>query len=62
VHDLPDDEKEEIVAYIGKVTTVSKIDSHGFFWIGFGNTTEEVDTSHYSGHSFCVTKECLEII
>lgn len=60
VHDLPLDERSEILACIGKTTVITEIDSHGYFWIGFGDTNESTDGAQYSGHSFCVTRECLE--
>ena len=60
VHDLPEDEKREILSYIGKTAVVTEIDRQGYFWIGFGDTQEAPDRAHYSGHSFCVPRECLE--
>ena len=61
IHDLPDEEKREILSYIGKDTVVTEIDGQGYFWIGFGETHEAVDSANYSGHSFCVPAECLEL-
>jgi hypothetical protein len=60
IHDLPDDEQAEIVAHIGCVAVVSDIDSHGYFWLRFGSTTEDSDGANYTGHSFCVSQEFLE--
>ena len=60
VHDLPEDEKREILSYIGKTAVVTEIDRQGYFWIGFGDTQEAPGRAHYSGHSFCVPRECLE--
>ena len=62
IHDLPEDEKAEIVACIGSIAVVSDIDSHGYFWLGFGIATEENDTAYYKGHSFCVSREFLKKI
>lgn len=59
VHDLPDDEKIELRACIGRLTTVEDIDAYGYYWVGFGSTIEDGDTAYYSGHSFCVPPECL---
>ena len=62
VHDLPDSEKHEIRAFIGKKTVITEIDSHGYFWIGFGEMHEVSDSAHYSGHTFCVPRECLDLV
>lgn len=61
VHDLPEDEQREIASCVGKSAVVSEIDPQGNFWIGFGNTTEIGDTAHYSGHSFGVPREYLQV-
>lgn len=60
VHDLPADEKAEILGCVGKVAVISEIDSHGYFWIGFGSTSEDADGADYAGHSFCVSREYLQ--
>jgi hypothetical protein len=60
IHDLPEDEKQEIIAFIGNVAVVEKIDDAGYFWLGFGNTVEVADSAYYTGHTFCVTREYLE--
>ena len=60
VHDLPADEQREILACVGKTAVISEIDSRGYFWIGFGTTHESNDDAFYSGHSFCIPRECLE--
>ncbi len=61
IHDLPEDERREILSYIGKTAMVTEIDGAGYFWIGFGDTQEESDRANYRGHSFCVPRECLEL-
>jgi hypothetical protein len=62
VHDLPATERQEILSFVGKETVVTEIDSYGYFWVGFGSTVDCDDSSRYSGHSFCVTRESLEQI
>jgi hypothetical protein len=62
VHDLPPDEKSEIQACIGKILAIEEIDNNGYYWLGFGNTVEDGQNAYYSGHSFCVSKECLQKI
>lgn len=62
IHDLPEEEKREIISYIGKTTTVTDIDKYGYFWLGFGDTKGDEDAAYYSGHSFCVTIDCLVIL
>lgn len=60
-HDLPKDERDEMYSFIGQIAIVQEIDSYGYFWLGFGKTTEIENTSHYSGHSFCVSREFIEL-
>jgi hypothetical protein len=62
VHDLPKDEGIAIVACIGKTAKVESIDNYGYYWIGFGCTTETTNGSEYEGHSFGVPLEFLEKI
>ncbi len=61
VHDLPEDEKKEIYSFVGEVATVTEIDQYGYYWIGFGNTVDDGDFAFYSGHSFCITDEYLDV-
>jgi hypothetical protein len=57
IHDLPEEEKLEILAQIGSIMTVEDIDDiHELFWIGFGYTTEDEENAYYTGHSFSVSK------
>jgi len=62
--DLPENEQEELRTFIGQSAVVSDIDSHGYFhgyfWLGFGNTTQADDSASYSGHSFCVPRAFIE--
>lgn len=60
IHDLPPDEKSEILACVGNILVVDSIDDDGYVWLGFGNTTEDNDNAYYTGHSFCVSKEYLQ--
>lgn len=61
IQDLPEDEKQEIIAFIGRVGLIEEIDRAGYYWLGFGSVIEEADTAYYSGHSFCVPSEYLEV-
>lgn len=47
-------------AFVGQSAVVCEVDSHGYFWLGFGSTTEAGDSAHYSGHSFGVPREFIE--
>ena len=58
-HDLPVDEQKEIQSYVGRIALIEKINASGHLWIGFGGITEKGEEADYSGHSFCVTKDCL---
>ena len=59
-NDLPTSEQTEMRALVGQVTVVSEIDSYGYFWLGFGGTTEVDEDARYSGHSFGVPRESIE--
>lgn len=59
--DLPEDEQLEILSFLGKIARVDKIDDYGYVWLGFGKTVQFEESSAYSGHSFCVPKESVEI-
>ena len=61
IHDLPLDEQREILSFVGQTTQIEEIDDNGFIWVGFGRTEEGDDSARYSGHSFSVTSECLEL-
>lgn len=62
VHDLPSDEQSEIRACVGKATRISQIDDLGYYWVGFGGTEDAEDGGRYSGHTFCVSADCLELL
>ena len=62
IHDLPDDEKAQIVSYIGKTAVITEIDNYGYYWLGFGVVTEGAVNASYIGHSFCVTDDCLKLV
>jgi hypothetical protein len=59
LNDLPIGEQEEIRKFIGLKTTITEVDKYGYFWLGFGRTDDAGDEALYSGHSFCVTEDCL---
>lgn len=61
IGDLPKHEQLEILACIGKEFVVQEIDSHGYYWVGFGATADIEEYSQFSGHSFCVPVECIEL-
>ena len=61
IRDLPEDEQRDMIAFVGSTAVVTEIDDHGYYWIGFGKTIEITDSAHYSGHSFCVPRECLQL-
>lgn len=60
IHDLPETEQHEMRAFVGQAAIVREIDPYGYFWLGFGNTTETENGSYYSGHSFGVPREFIE--
>lgn len=62
INDLPEDEKREISSFIGQEAVIEKIDQYGYIWVGFGSSTEIKNISYYSGHSFAITEEYLQII
>lgn len=62
IHDLPEGEQYEILSFIGKTTIITEIDDFGYFWIGFGNYSENEDIANYNGHSFAITSDCLELV
>jgi len=61
LHDLPKSEQAEMRAFIGHYAVVTEIDAYGYIWLGFGSTIEVGDVAHYSGHSFGVSEEFLEL-
>jgi hypothetical protein len=61
-HDLPESEQVEMYAFIGQTTVVCEIDSYGYYWLGFGTTVDVGDSACYSGHSFGVPKEFIELV
>jgi hypothetical protein len=62
IHDLPVNEQEELRLFVGQFAIVCEVDSYGYFWLGFGNMTEVENFSHYSGHSFGVPREFIELV
>ena len=61
IHDLPEAEQREMLAFVGQTAAITEIDVAGYFWLGFGQTMDDGDGSLYTGHSFCVTPDCLGI-
>lgn len=60
IHDLPEGEQTEMRSFVGRCAIVEKIDAYGFFWLGFGSTTQVSDAAQYCGHSFCVPREFIK--
>ena len=61
IHDLPDSEQHEMLAFVGQVAEITEIDPWGYHWLGFGRTIEVGNEAHHTGHSFCVTPDFLQI-
>jgi hypothetical protein len=59
LRDLPPDEQQEILSFVGQVATVEQVDEHGYVWIGFGVTRDHEATAQYSGHSIALPPSCL---
>jgi hypothetical protein len=59
LRDLPYDEQQEILAFVGQTAKVTDIDQFGYFWIGFGSQVDCGEESSYSGHALAVTADCL---
>jgi len=62
VHDLPESERREMRSFVGQTAMVKEIDAHGYIWIGFGSTESNEDAERYSGHSFGVLPDCLQLV
>ena len=62
LNNLPESEQVEMRSFIGRTALLDEIDKYGYFWIGFGTTEEHGDEARYSGHSFCVPREFIEIV
>lgn len=61
IADLPEDEKSEMIGFVGSVTDVTDIDAYGYIWLGFGKMVEAENEALYCGHSFCVPEEFVEL-
>jgi hypothetical protein len=59
---LPDDEKLEIVSFVGNETEITEIDDAGYVWLGFGTYQECEDEDRYSGHSFAVEPFRVQLV
>lgn len=62
IHDLPIEEQREMRSFVGLITQIEEIDAFGFIWLGFGRSEERDDGAVYSGHSFSMMPECLELV
>lgn len=61
-HDLPHDEQVEMLSFVGKCAEIEKIDDYGYYWLGFGSLFNVNGTSYYSGHSFGVPVEYIQLV
>jgi len=62
LRDLPEDEQIEMRSFVGKCSEVEEIDNHGYYWVGFGSLVILDGTSYYTGHSFCIQVEYLQLV
>jgi len=62
LHELPESEKIQMLRFVGQFAEIREIDAYGYVWLGFGTTVEVNEEAYYSGHSFCVSKEFLELV
>jgi hypothetical protein len=60
-HDLPSDEREQILGCVGRIMIVESIDSAGYLWVGFGAIELKEDISLYQGHSFAIPHDCVSL-
>jgi hypothetical protein len=61
LRDLPAEEQNEILSFVGRTAMITAIDEFGYFWIGFGVQVDDGEESRYSGHLFAETeveREC----
>lgn len=61
IHDLPEEEQEDMRSFVGKTTTIEGIDAWGHYWVGFGFFTALDDAVGYTGHDFAITADFLEL-
>ena len=58
---LPE-EQAGIRACVGKEMQITEIDEWGGIWVGFGRTTEEGGCTRYTGQSFIVEPDRIELV
>ena len=61
IHDLPEEEQEDMRSFVGKTTAIEGIDAWGHYWVGFGFFTALDDAVGYTGHDFAITADFLEL-
>ena len=61
IHDLPEEEQEDMRSFVGKTTTIQGIDAWGYYWVGF-SLPPVIDDEGYRccGHDFAITADFLE--
>jgi hypothetical protein len=62
VADLPDAERAAILACVGREMTICEIDKFGGLWLGFGQTIESEDGAIYSGQSFVIEPDRIQLV
>jgi hypothetical protein len=46
----------------GRKMTISEIDKFGGIWVGFGQTVEEEDSAIYTGQSFVIEPDRIQLV
>lgn len=64
VHDLPEEDRQDILACKGKTCTIEEIDQYGYMWLGFSQPDISIPDEHeQSKHCwFCVSPDCLQAV
>ena len=62
VADLPASEKAGILSCVGTEMVISEIDQWGGIWVGFGGVAEGEDSATYTGQSFLVEPNRIELV
>ena len=58
---LPD-EQAGIRKCVGTEMTITEVDKWGGIWVGFGQTTNDLEGSTYEGQSFIVEPDRIELV
>lgn len=60
LHDLPIEEQIELRQALGQILKITDVDNHGYIWLDISIRQESGSDAMCSGHSFCVTDDCVE--